>query len=49
MTLYEVQEKARLHILDVIKECIPEARKEVSNYAPKTSIISINPDKIRDG
>lgn len=40
--------KARLHILDVIKECIPEARKEVSNYAPKTSIISINPDKIRD-
>ena len=40
--------KARLHILDKISECIPDARKEVSEFAPKTSIISIDPEKIRD-
>ncbi|MDZ5001507.1 polyribonucleotide nucleotidyltransferase, partial [Clostridium perfringens] len=40
--------KARLHILDKISECIPQSRKEVSTYAPKTLIISIDPEKIRD-
>ncbi|GFZ29626.1 polyribonucleotide nucleotidyltransferase [Clostridium zeae] len=40
--------KARLGILDKIKECIPAARTEVSLYAPKTSTIQIDPDKIRD-
>lgn len=40
--------KARLEIIDKIKECIPEPRKEISKYAPKTSIININPEKIRD-
>ena len=40
--------KARLHILDKISECIPGPRGEVSTYAPKTSIISIDPEKIRD-
>ena len=39
---------ARMHILDKIKECIPAAREEVSFYAPKTSTLRINPDKIRD-
>ena len=33
--------KARLHILDKINECIPEPKKEVSKFAPKTSTISI--------
>ena len=40
--------KARLHILDKINECIPEPKKEVSKFAPKTSTISIDPEKIRD-
>ena len=40
--------KARLHILDKINECIPEPRQEVSRFAPKTSTISIDPEKIRD-
>ena len=40
--------KARLHILDKINECIPAAREEVSEYAPKTSTIQIDPEKIRD-
>ncbi|WP_315113278.1 polyribonucleotide nucleotidyltransferase [Clostridium intestinale] len=40
--------KARMEILDKIKECIPEHREEVSLYAPKTSTMSIDPEKIRD-
>ena len=40
--------KARLFILDKINACIPESRTEVSKYAPKTSIIQIDPEKIRD-
>ena len=41
-------EKARMQILDVIEAEIPEPRKEVSKYAPKTCIFMINPDKIKD-
>lgn len=40
--------KARMVILDKIAECIPEARKEVSKFAPKTKVMSIDPEKIRD-
>lgn len=40
--------KARLMILDKINECIPQAREEVSKYAPKTSTLQIDPEKIRD-
>ncbi|OAA88190.1 MULTISPECIES: polyribonucleotide nucleotidyltransferase [Clostridium] len=39
---------ARLFILDKIHKCIPEAREELSEYAPKTYTMSIPPDKIRD-
>ncbi|EDK33479.1 polyribonucleotide nucleotidyltransferase [Clostridium kluyveri] len=39
---------ARLYILEKMKQCIPEHRAEVSKYAPKTYIMSIPPDKIRD-
>ena len=44
----EGAKKARLHILGKIKECIPEPRKELSKYAPRTEIICIDPEKIRD-
>ena len=44
----EQAKKARLEILDVIKKQIPEPRKEVSKYAPKTKVFYINPSKIRD-
>ena len=44
----EQAKKARLQILDVIKAQIPEPRKEVSKYAPKTCIFMINPDKIKE-
>ena len=40
--------KARLHILDKINECIPAPKSEVSKFAPKTSTITIDPEKIRD-
>ncbi|SHE63549.1 polyribonucleotide nucleotidyltransferase [Clostridium fallax] len=40
--------KARLFILEKIKECIPAPREEVSLYAPKTSTLQIDPEKIRD-
>ncbi len=40
--------KARMEILDTMEACIKEPRKEVSQYAPKTSIFKINPDKIKD-
>ena len=39
---------ARMEILDVITNTIKEPRKEVSKYAPKTCIFTINPDKIKD-
>jgi polyribonucleotide nucleotidyltransferase len=40
--------KARLTIIDKINECISAHREDVSLYAPKTEIMTINPDKIRD-
>ena len=40
--------KARLEILDVMESEIAKPREEVSEYAPKTSIFKINPDKIKE-
>lgn len=40
--------KARFLILDKIKECIPEAREELSPYAPRLLKMKIDPEKIRD-
>ncbi len=39
---------ARLEILKLITDTIPEPRKEVSPYAPKTEIFYIKPEKIKD-
>ena len=44
----EQAKKARMQILDVMEGVIPEPRKELSPYAPKTAIIHINPEKIKD-
>ena len=40
--------KARLEVLDVVTNAIPEPRKEVSKYAPKVLTFTIDPDKIKD-
>ena len=44
----EQAKKARLEVLNVMLEAIPEPRKEVSKYAPKVMTFMINPDKIKD-
>ncbi len=40
--------EARMKILDVMQEQIPEPRKEVSKYAPKTMTFYINPNRIKE-
>ena len=40
--------KARLEVLEVITNAIPEPRKEVSKYAPKVLTFTIDPEKIKD-
>ena len=40
--------KARMKVLDVMADAISEPRKELSKYAPKVDIFTINPDKIKD-
>ncbi len=44
----EQAKKARHEILKVIEKQIPAPRKEVSEYAPKTKVFMISPNKIRD-
>jgi len=39
---------ARMHILEKMNECISKPKEEISKYAPKTYIMNIDPDKIRD-
>jgi polyribonucleotide nucleotidyltransferase len=39
---------ARLHILDRMAGTLSEPRTEISQYAPKTYVIEINPEKIKD-
>ncbi len=39
---------ARLEILDKMVEVIPEARQEMSDFAPRITTITINPEKIRE-
>ena len=40
--------EARMEILDVMEATIKEPRKELSEYAPKTMIFTINPNKIKE-
>ena len=44
----EQAKKARFEILDVMTSQIPEPRKEVSKYAPKTMTFMINPNRIKE-
>ena len=40
--------KARLSIIDKLKETLPAARTEMSQYAPRMLVVTISPDKIKD-
>jgi polyribonucleotide nucleotidyltransferase len=44
----EQAKKGRMHILGIMEQAIPEAREELSPYAPRIITIKINPDRIRD-
>lgn len=44
----EAAKKARLKILDVMTQAIPEPRKELSPFAPRIVSIQIDPEKIRE-
>jgi polyribonucleotide nucleotidyltransferase len=38
--------EGRLHILDKIRECIPEPRSELKPHAPRMTVLKIDPEKI---
>jgi polyribonucleotide nucleotidyltransferase len=40
--------EARMHILGIMKESIPNPRSDISAYAPRMITIKIKPEKIRD-
>lgn len=44
----EQAKAGRLHILGKMHETLAQTRSEISNYAPKVVMMTINPDKIRD-
>lgn len=44
----EQAKSGRLHILGKMHEALAQPRTEISSYAPKVVMITINPDKIRD-
>jgi len=48
-TMYEAMKRnhtARMQILDIMEACLPEARPEVSRFAPQIRTLRINPEKI---
>ncbi len=40
--------EARMHILGIMKQAVPDVRQELSTYAPRIITMKINPEKIRD-
>ncbi|MGB9743759.1 MAG: polyribonucleotide nucleotidyltransferase [Desulfurella sp.] len=48
MFALEKAEKARLFILDKMLETLPTYRSQLSEYAPKVTVINISADKIKD-
>ena len=44
----EKAKTARLHILDIMQQAMPEPRSQLSKYAPRILTIQIRPDKIGD-
>ncbi len=40
--------EGRMHILGIMKHAVPQARTEVSEFAPRMIKMKINPEKIRD-
>jgi polyribonucleotide nucleotidyltransferase len=40
--------RARLHILDAMQQTIAAPREELSVYAPRITVLTVKPDKVRD-
>ena len=40
--------EARLHILDEMDKALSESRQEISEYAPRITVIDVKPEKIKD-
>ncbi|OGB75324.1 polyribonucleotide nucleotidyltransferase [candidate division Kazan bacterium RIFCSPHIGHO2_01_FULL_49_10] len=40
--------KGRMHILEIMQQCLTAPRPELSMYAPRVTVIKIHPDKIRE-
>ncbi|MDQ6932277.1 MAG: polyribonucleotide nucleotidyltransferase [Candidatus Eremiobacteraeota bacterium] len=40
--------KSRLFIIEKLRETMPEARKELSSFAPRMIVLTISPEKIKD-
>lgn len=40
--------EGRMHILDIMKQALPETREDLSEHAPRIIKFNINPEKIRD-
>jgi len=47
MALAQARE-ARLHVLDKMKEVLDAPRSDLSEHAPRITVLKINPDKIKD-
>ncbi|XBC44190.1 MAG: polyribonucleotide nucleotidyltransferase [Buchnera aphidicola (Schlechtendalia peitan)] len=47
LALYQAK-KARLHILNIMKNTLKFPKKDISEFAPRIHIIKINPEKIKD-
>lgn len=45
--LYQARD-GRCHILEIMANTMTEARKDISQYAPRIFVLYVNPDKIRD-
>ena len=45
---FKAAKEARMHILDAMEKSITAPKPELSPYAPRIVILTINPDKIRD-
>lgn len=44
--IFKRSHDARMHVLDIMEESIMTPNKDVSEYAPKTASVKINPDQI---
>jgi polyribonucleotide nucleotidyltransferase len=44
----EAARKGRIHILDIMYAALPAPRTELSAYAPRITVLTINPEKIRE-